>query len=157
MAIAERLREYLEQHSVTYETLAHTYTPSSARTAEAAHVPGGRLAKGVVLKRPDETFMLMALPADYMVHLGHLHRLLHEEVCLATEQELLDLFPDCAEGAIPALGPAYGLRTLVDRSLFEQEEVFVEAGDHQTLLRLDRRQFEQLLGQAERVDTVRHI
>jgi Ala-tRNA(Pro) deacylase len=157
MTIPERLKEYLEQQNATYETLTHTYTPSSARAAEAAHVPGGQFAKAVVLKRPDDTFMLMVLPADYMVHLGRLHRLLEEEVCLATEPELVQLFPDCEEGAIPALGPAYGLRTLVDGTLFDQEKVFIESGDHQTLLQFGRKQFEQLLGQAERVDAVRHI
>jgi len=157
MSVAKKLKTYLAQHHVTYDTRLHPATPSSARTAEAAHLPGRRLAKAVVLKRPDETYLLMVLPADHMVHLGRLHRLLDEDVGLATEPELAALFPDCAEGAIPALGPAYGLHTMVHSSLFEQPEIFMESGDHRTLVHLSNQQFNQLLGNADRVDAVRHI
>ncbi len=157
MAVAKKLKTYLAQNHVAYDTKTHAATPSSARTAEAAHLPGRQLAKAVVLKRPDETYMMMVLPADHLVHLGRLHRLLNEDVGLATEGELLGLFPDCAEGAIPALGQAYGLHTMVDSSLFEQPEIFIESGDHQTLVHLSHQQFDQLLGNADRVDAVRHI
>lgn len=157
MAVASKLQAWLEQRDVAYETRTHEAMPSSARTAQAAHVPGSRMAKGVVLKRADDSFMLMVLPADYLVHLGRLQRALGEPVCLATEAELQELFPDCALGAVPALAQAYGLPLLVDRGLFAQPEVFVESGDHETLLRLSGEQFADLLGDADQIDAVRHI
>lgn len=157
MTVAKTLETYLVQRQVNYDTRTHPAAPSSARTAEAAHLPGHRVAKAVVLKRSDDSYMLMVLPADQMVHLGRLHRLLDEDVGLATEGELAALFPDCAVGAVPALGQAYGLHTLVDSSLFDLPEVFIESGDHQTLVHLNHQQFDQLLGSADRVDAVRHI
>lgn len=156
MPIAATLRDYLERLSVDYQTHTHSYTPSSARTAEVAHIPGDRVVKAVVLKRSDDSFLLMVVPSDYRVHLGRLHRLLDDELGLATEAELKDLFPDCFEGAIPPFGAAYGLRTLVDRHLFEQPEVYIESGDHQTLIRLSQDQFSRLLQDAETVEAARH-
>jgi Ala-tRNA(Pro) deacylase len=111
----------------------------------------------VVLKKPDDTFIVMALPADCRVHLGRLRALLDAAICLATEQELAALFPDCSVGAIPALGAAYGLRTLVDRSLFEQPEVFIESGDHETLVQLSCEQLGSLVGDSERIEAARHL
>jgi len=157
MPIASKLEAWLEQHSVNFETRAHEAMPSSTRTAQAAHIPGKRMAKGVVLKRTDSSFMVMVLPADYLVHLGRLQRALKERVCLATEAELAELFPDCAQGAVPALAQAYGLPLLVDRGLFAQPEVFVEAGDHETLLRLSGEQFAHLLADADLINAVKHI
>jgi len=157
MAVASRLQTWLEQRAVEYETTAHEAMPSSARTAQAAHIPGKQMAKGVVLKRADDAFLVMVLPADSLVHLGRLQRILGEPVCLATEAELEGLFPDCDQGAVPALAQAYGLPLLVDRGLFAQPEVFVEAGDHRTLLRLGGKQFAHLLGDADQIDATKHI
>lgn len=156
MPIAKSLAAYLERNAVAYETRSHTFTPSSARSAEAAHVPGHHLAKAVVLKRMDDSFLLVVLPSDYRVHLGRLHQLLGEEVCLAGEAELNALFPDCFEGAVPALGAAYGIETLVDRGLLEQPEVFIESGDHQTLIRFDGETFGRLFSGTRVVDAGKH-
>jgi Ala-tRNA(Pro) deacylase len=60
------------------------------------------------------------------------------------------LFPDCREGAIPPLGPAYGLRTVVDDDLEAQQEVYFEAGDHESLVHMTASQFLSLLGRVER-------
>ena len=48
----------------------------------------------------------------------------------AEEGELQILFRDCDLGAIPALGPAYGIETIVDERLDRAAEVWLEAGDH---------------------------
>jgi Ala-tRNA(Pro) deacylase len=156
MAIAASLKRYLDQRSAAYETLAHPRTQSSMDTASVAHVPGDRLAKAVIVK-DDESYVMVVVPSDYHVHLGRLHRHLGHEVGLATEEELVGLFPDCDRGAVPPLGAAYGLRTLVDGSLAGQPEVFFESGDHTHLVKVSGEQFVSLLGDAERVDVGKHM
>ena len=49
MTIAKRLKAHLEAEGVTYETIDHPRTATASETAQAAHVPGTRLAKTVVL------------------------------------------------------------------------------------------------------------
>ena len=67
---------------------------------------------------------------------------------LASEDELRELLPDCAIGAVPAVGPAYGMNTLVEQSLRSEPELYFEAGDHEELILVSERDYEKLLGDA---------
>ncbi len=85
--------------------------------------------------------MMAVLPASHHVELGDLSSVLGRTVRLATEDEASELFPDCSTGAIPALGPAYGVDMVVDDSLAEQPEVYIEGGDHTSLVQVSAEQF----------------
>lgn len=156
MSIATTLKTYLDTRSITYTLVPHAHTGSSMDTAAAAHVPGDRLAKAVILTSEDEPLMVV-VPSDYHVHLGLLRRHLGKEVGLTTEAELASLFPDCEPGAVPALGLAYGVPTLLDSTLLNEPEVYLEAGDHETLVRLDGEEFRSLMKEVEAVDVGQHI
>lgn len=140
------VHRFLAGHEAAYGLVSHIHTRRSTESAEAAHVPGDRLAKAVILK--DEAGYLMAvLPATRALDLGAVHRLLGRQVGLATETELGSVLPDCEPSAVPPLGPAYGLQTVVDERLLEEPELFLEAGDHEHLLRLDGGELRRLLGE----------
>ena len=144
MAIAETLRAYLDQKGIAYQLVAHPRTYSSHDTAAAAHVPEDHLAKGVVLK--DETgYVAVVVPASQWVKLNAVRLELGRAVDFAEEGELDRLFPDCASGAIPAVGQAYGIETLLDTALTSLANVYVEAGDHENLLHLTGDGFRELM------------
>ena len=67
---------------------------------------------------------------------------------MAREMEINQLFRDCAHGAVPAVGECYGLDLIVDDSIGMQPEIYMEAGDHETLLRLSQAQFAHLTADA---------
>jgi len=146
MSIAPTLQKYLDDN-VTYELLSHEPTMSSMRTAQASHISGECLAKGVVL-RGVGGYMLAVLPASHHIRLPELEMQFGEAVSLAAENEIDGLFKDCAHGAIPPVGECYGLDTIVDDSLSEKPEIYLEAGDHETLVHLDRSQFAKLTADA---------
>ncbi len=149
MNIAPRLQDYLAEHQIAYEVLAHTRTMTSATTAQAAHLPGRSVAKAVVVADENGRYAVAVLPATAHVQLTRLERELHESgLHLAAEPELGKLFPDCALGAIPALGEAYGLPTIVEEELVAQPDVFFEAGDHQHLVHVTQGEFGRLIGEA---------
>ena len=151
MAMAPQVERLLAQAGVRYELVAHPRSETSIQAADYADIPGDRLVKAVMLE-DGQGKLMAALPATRSVHMGHLTTQLDRRVRLADEDELPPLFPDCAPGAIPPLGPAYGLRMIVDASLDAQDEVYFEAGDHQHLVRMDAAQFTKLLGSSPRVD-----
>ncbi|ODB99490.1 hypothetical protein A3197_11145 [Candidatus Thiodiazotropha endoloripes] len=155
MSISNTVRSYIEGQSITFEVITHRHTQSSMESAGAAHVESDHLAKAVIVKEGDE-FMMVVVPSDYHIHLGKLHKLLGRDVGLATENELMQLFPDCERGAIPPLGTAYRLITLVDSNLLNQNEVYFESGDHEHLIKVSGEEFAHLLGEAELVDVTRH-
>ena len=139
MAIAPTLQKYLDQ-SVTYELIPHEPTFSSMHTAQACHVSGDGLAKGIVLRR-NGSYMLAVLPASHHIRLADLKSQIGKDVELATEMEIDQLFRDCAHGAVPPVGECYGLDVIVDDSIQEQPEVYMESGDHETLLHMNQAQF----------------
>lgn len=147
MTVAATLHRFLDDKAVAYTVIDHAPTSSSQETAASAHVPGDRVAKGVVLE-DDNGYLLVVIPASHRLDLGTVHRQLGRQLGLATERELGTLFADCAVGAVPALGAAYGLETLVDDSLLEQPEVYLEAGDHRSLLQLSGDVFRHLMSTA---------
>jgi len=146
MAIAPTLQKYLDEN-VTYELVSHEPTMSSMRTAQVSHISGERLAKGVVL-RGNGGYLLAVLPASHHVRLPELEMQFGEAVSLAAENEIDGLFKDCARGAIPPVGGCYGLDTIVEDSLRDKPDIYLEAGDHETLVHLDGAQFAKLTADA---------
>ncbi len=144
MSIAGRVENFLIEHDVPYDLVAHPHTSCSMETAECAHVPGGVLAKTVVLE-DDQGYLMAVVPASSWVDLGELHRQMKRNLGLATETELRELFIDCELGAIPPLGMAYGIETIVDDTLAEQPEIYFEGGDHECLVRVTGEAFETLM------------
>jgi Ala-tRNA(Pro) deacylase len=142
MSIAPTLQRYLDG-KITYEVIPHQPTISSTRTAEICHVSGDRVAKGIVLRR-DGGYLLAVLPASHRIHLQDLRAQLDDNVELATEDEIAQLFGDCVRGAVPAVGECYGLEVIVDNSLDMLPDVYMEGGDHATLIHVDRGQFARL-------------
>jgi Ala-tRNA(Pro) deacylase len=146
MSIAPTLQRHLDSN-VTYDVITHETTMSSTRTAQACHVPGDALAKAIVLRR-DGGYMLAVLPSSHHIRLGDLKREIGEDVGLANEGEIRPLFPDCALGAVPPVGECYGLDVIVDDSIREPPDVYLEGGDHMTLVHVDRAQFARLMAEA---------
>jgi Ala-tRNA(Pro) deacylase len=146
MSIAPTLQKYLDQ-KVRYEVLTHEPTMSSTRTAQACRISGNRLAKGIVLRR-NGGYMLAVLPASRHIRLDDLREEFGEDLALADEAEIDQLFRDCAHGAVPPVGECYGLETIVDESIEQQPEVYMEAGDHSTLVHMDRAEFAELMADA---------
>ena len=54
-----------------------------------------------------------------------------EDVELAGEAEIGQMFPNCELGAEPPIGCMFGLPTLMDESLFAHDRVTFQAGTHQ--------------------------
>lgn len=158
MTIASKLENYLQQQETEYKVVTHPHSEHSMETAEKAHVHGDALAKGVLVK-DDDGYLLVVLPADYHVELESLHKLLHQEVTMVDEATLQQVFDDCELGAVPPIGMAYGVKTIWDpqSSLGQQDEVYFEAGDHQTLVQVSGEQFHELMAPAERGAFSHHI
>jgi len=144
MGIALTLQEYLNDRNIIYDVIIHELTNSSTRTAQASHVPGDRLAKGVLLAK-EGGFVMAILPASCKVQLDAIEQMLHCPVNFATEDEICSIFSDCAIGAVPPIGAAYALDSVVDASLEEQADLYLEGGDHRSLIHISHAQFHDLM------------
>jgi Ala-tRNA(Pro) deacylase len=147
MGVALTIVQYLNDKHVPFDVVSHTDTGSARASAHKSHIPEDRLAKAVVV-RDHHGFWLAVLPASSRIRLAELADLLKEPIDLANEEQVEPLFSDCLPGAVPALGGAYGLKTIVDESLGEQSEIYFEAGDHKNLVHLSGANFRKLMAEA---------
>lgn len=150
MAIAPKLQDFLAAYHSEYEVLAHPRTQSSAATAQAAHVPGRNFAKAVVVEG-NEGYVLAVVPSTHHLALSELGEALQRRpLRLARESELGSLFPDCELGALPALGGAYGIPTIIESELDAQQDVYFEAGDHEHMVHMSSTEFARASAEARR-------
>jgi Ala-tRNA(Pro) deacylase len=149
MSIAAMVQTRLSEAGIPYDIIEHPRTSNSSHTAQAAHVPGECLAKSVVLE-DGERYLMAVIPAAHSVDLGALHRQLGREIGLATEQEVTRLFADCDPGAVPPLGPVYGIETILDEAFVDAEDVYFEGGDHCALVHVSGSDFLKLMGSVPR-------
>lgn len=139
-----QLVKLLERECVPFTVHRHDSTTSAQRMARVMREAGDHVAKTVVLKADGE-FIVAVLPATHAVDSLRIRELLKaEQITLATEDELTDLFPDCETGAVPPFGSLYGLRTIVDRALTSQLHMLFEGNTHDETLRVRYCDFERL-------------
>ena len=118
--------EFLTNKGVEFEALPHPDTHDAQRMAQVLHVSGREVAKTVLVRTETDDFVLAVLPANRDLDFKKTAQALGEGVALATEFDVSQVFPDCELGAIPPFGVEYGLRTLVDVSLAEDELIVFE-------------------------------
>jgi Ala-tRNA(Pro) deacylase len=125
-------------------------------TAEIAHIPGDKLVKSVLLK-DDQEYLMAVVPSTYHVQLSDLASRFHRHLELVPETELVSIFTDCETGAIPPIGQAYAIDMVVDEKLLDCEDLYIEAGDHQSLVHLQHEDFLRLIQNSPHADFTRHI
>ncbi len=154
MTIARRLKDYIAGKGINYDTVAHRRTATSSQTAQAAHVPGRRLAKSVLVHH-EMGYTLAVVPSNHRVELNTLQDVIDRRLGLASEDEVSQLFGDCDIGAAPPVGAAYDVPVVLDESFDADDDVYFEAGDHKTLVHVKSDDFRNLL-QGARVARFSH-
>ncbi len=140
-----RITEYLDQKKVNYQISSHRPSFTSQKLAAEEHVSGQYIAKPVIVQA-DGKFYMCVLPACSKVDLDALRSQLGAgEVELADEEEMAQLFPDCELGAEPPVGSMFGLATLLDKSLLQDDFIVFQAGKHDQAVKLNLRDYEELV------------
>ncbi len=99
---------------------------------------------------------MAVIPADSHVKIRELNKILNRNMGLATENEIPDLFTDCEPGAIPPVGQAYGMQTIVDNNLDACSDIYFESGNHEQLVHMNGVTFRQLMKNARYASICRH-
>ncbi len=149
MTMAPSIETHLGRSGIDFNLIPHPHSSSSLQTARLAHVSAQHVAKAV-MTHDGEIYRLCLIPSTHRLVLSWLNEHMHGHFRLVMEQELADLFADCEIGAVPALGQVYGFPVIWDSSFSRMDEIFLESGDHENLVRVDKGAFMQLMaGQEE--------
>ena len=143
MGIALTLQQYLDDHHVDYDVMMHKRTHCAFDTARASHVPGERLAKAVVLTR-EGGFVVAVVPARRRA--PRYDRAPPALPCRDRDRGRdRGAVPRLRAGAVPPIPEAYAVDAFIDVSFDEQPDVYLEGGDHRSLVHISGEQFRALM------------
>lgn len=145
MSIARSIQHHLDRVGVHYDLIPHPHSTTSLQSARAARLPPEQVIKAV-LTHDGDNYQLCLLPASLRLDMVRLNDYMSGHFDLAQEDDLEVIFEDCEAGAVPALGQVYGFHVIWDESLLDQDDLYMEAGDHQNLIHLTRGAFQELMG-----------
>lgn len=134
--VFQRLVALLSQAAVAF---VHTHHPPVFTSIEAAAVRGTLLcsgAKALIIKGGEE-FRMVVLPADMTLNSNGLRKILHcKRLRFATKDEVFAMTA-LIPGAIPPFGSLFGLETICDQRLAENERINFNGGSHTESIQMD--------------------
>ncbi len=128
-SVFERVEALLKEHGIAYKVLRHEPVYTSEEAARVRGTPLSSGAKALICKG-DQTLVMFVVPADRKLDSGGIRRAKGwRKLRFATPEEVLEL-TGLTPGSIPPFGSLFGLPTLCDHRLAENEIINYHAGDH---------------------------
>lgn len=149
MSISTRVGSYLTKQNIAYQIYPHFHSANSVSSAISANVPLDHIAKAVILKDHEDRLMMAVLPGNNKVILSVINDELLGSYQLVKEAQVYKLFNDCENGAIPPVAAAYNMGMISDKLLDDLDEIYLEAGDHERLICINREGFKKLTANAK--------
>ncbi len=149
MAASQSIINYLSKTGIDYRVMPVTPFASVREAVVAAGVPLGSLARGSVMMDHLGPVMVV-VPATDDIDVDALNALLGRKVAPASQWQISKIFKDCDSRFLPAMGDAFGVRTLIDERLIAQghQRLHIFGGDNAHLLGFDRGAFLNLQAKA---------
>ena len=141
------LLDWLASHGIEHEVHEHPEAFTARQTASAEGVDPTTFTKVVVVGTNDGRHALLLVDAVDQVDLHKARRVLGaDDVRLLSEPAAANLTPGCAVGAVPALGPLFGLPMVADYAVRDDPVISFNAGSHRYSVRVDRVGWERATG-----------
>jgi Ala-tRNA(Pro) deacylase len=136
-AVTAQLVELLGGAGIEFELLPHRHTTRATGEARALGVLAQTVAKTLIARDEEGRCVRAVIAASSRLDLARLARAVDAKAMrLLSETDLVSAYPQFELGAVPPFGGPAGDRVVVDRRLAECEHVVLDAGVHDTSLRL---------------------
>ena len=126
----EAIIRLLDRSRIQYEKTEHEPVFTSEEAAAVRGVSMSQAAKTLLFKTKEGQFVLVVLPGDKRADSKKLKEILHTKSLRFAAPEEVEQQMGCRIGSCYPLGVVAGLRTLVDKSLAENKEIFFNPGRH---------------------------
>lgn len=138
----EKLKNLLESHNIPYRYFEHEPVCTSKEAAKVR--PGYSLkqgAKALVVKVyaknatlnksvNDLEFVMLVIPGDAKFSSRKVKGLLNaKDVQFASQEEIKEITNGVQVGGIPPFGSLFGIKTYVDKNVFQNQTIIFNAGD----------------------------
>lgn len=127
MNIPATVKTYLANSGGRFKGRQTGDADSFEKAVELADLPLSKVVKPVMLKS-GKAYLMAITRADQELDLPKVNRLFKREFELCSDAEIAALLPECEQHALPPLAEPYGLRSIMDKSVLEMEQVFFATG-----------------------------
>jgi len=128
-SVFDGVESLLNEHGIAYQVLRHEPVYTSDEAARVRGTPLASGAKALVCKG-ERDFVMFVVPADRRLDSHAVRRTKGwRKLRFATREEVMEL-TGLIPGSIPPFGSLFGLATLCDERLGENEVINFNAGDH---------------------------
>jgi len=126
MAVFEKIKELLNSSGAEYSLKHHEPVYTSE---QASRVRGDKLKQGAkaIIINTDNGFVLVVLSAERKINSKKLKKILKSKSLSFASHDKVKSF-GLESGSVPPFGSFLGLKTYVDKSLLENEEISFNAG-----------------------------
>jgi Ala-tRNA(Pro) deacylase len=140
----ETLKDYLDSHNIQYVSVEHSIAYTAKEIAERVKIKGDQMAKTVMINL-DGAMSMVVLPASCRIRWDRFMKAMGTElVCLASEDEFQDRFPDCEVGAMPPFGELFEMPVYMYEGFDEDGEIAFRAGTHHEIIKMRFSDYVQL-------------
>ncbi len=139
-SVLERLGAALTSAGVLF---THTHHEAVYTSAEAAAIRGVSLhsgAKALILKGKDDFFMAV-LPADLSLDSVRIRKAIGSKRLRFANKDEVFAMTGLAPGSIPPFGSLFGLETVCDERLSENDRINFNAGSHRDSFQISYEDF----------------
>jgi len=128
-SVFARIEELLNARGAGFEVLRHEPVYTSEEAAEIRGTPLASGAKALVCKA-DDRFVMFVIPADRKLASREVRRARRWRKLRFADRDEVERLTGLEPGSIPPFGSLFGLPTLCDQRLGENETINFNAGDH---------------------------
>lgn len=147
----QKIKDILSQNCAWFETFEH----EAVRTSEeAAKIRIGyslrQGAKAIIVrvkeKNGNKFFSMLVMPGDKRFNTDKVKNLFGaKDIRFATVEEVGQLTDGVEPGGVPPFGNLFGLRVIVDPSLFENEKIVFNAGDRSYSIAMKSEDYKKII------------
>lgn len=125
-----QITRYLKNQNVPFEVMRHQRSITAAGSAAEVDVPQKNFAKTVAFKVNARPVVAVVRSDDQVDPVSVRNAMAADDIELIEEEELDKHFVDCEPGVVPPFGSLYGMPTIVDTALEDDDYIAFEGNTH---------------------------
>ncbi|WP_164503692.1 aminoacyl-tRNA deacylase and HDOD domain-containing protein [Pleionea sediminis] len=150
MSIPKNVESYFKENDIDFELVEHPPEKSLMHVIHVLDLPKKNVLRSVLMQGNKGKY-LVTLPYEYLLDFEVLKRITNEDFSVITAPHSSSVIKGCAVGNHPPLSELFYVNGIVDESVFELDEVYIESGSESSILKLDKSAIESLFKSAQRL------
>ncbi|TQV84903.1 aminoacyl-tRNA deacylase and HDOD domain-containing protein [Aliikangiella coralliicola] len=148
MAIPKSIGEYFEEKDIECQIIELPESMDIQQTAWHLRDKSANLVRTVALKGAAKT-VLAVLPYQHLLDIKMISDQMQDEFNVMDDEQTAKIFDSCSETSFPPLPGRFDVHFVVDSSVLELPELYMESGNPNAIIQLDKASIEKVFKDCE--------